>query len=138
MYRRFKVRIDRHGNILSQAYKQFAEVSPSKLRGSFAVKFLGEEALDMGGVTKEFFHVVSEQVLDPQANLFIPQGPNNTFHPSPSSAINGSLLLLSVSLLKTFLKASLIPTQNCIWNIFDFLAGYWAKHSLKSAWSRLH
>lgn len=75
-------------------------------RGSFAVKFLGEEALDMGGVTKEFFHVVSEHMLDPQANLFTPQGPNNTFHPSPSSSINGTstgslffpFLLLSLSL----------------------------------------
>lgn len=46
--------------------------------------------MDLGGVTKEFFHLVSEQMLDPRANLFIPQGPNNTFHPSPSSAINGT------------------------------------------------
>lgn len=58
-------------------------------RGSFAVKFIGEEAIDMGGVTKEFFSLVSEQMLDPQANLFLPQGPNNTFHPSPSSSVNG-------------------------------------------------
>jgi len=48
--------------------------------------------MDLGGVTKEFFHLVSEQMLDPRANLFIPQGPNNTFHPSPSSAINGTPL----------------------------------------------
>jgi hypothetical protein len=58
---------------------------------------LGEEAMDMGGVTKEFFQLVSEQMLDPRANLFIPQGPNNTFHPSPSSAINGMAFSLSRS-----------------------------------------
>jgi len=29
---RFKVRIDRHSNILSQAYKQFSEVAPNKIR----------------------------------------------------------------------------------------------------------
>lgn len=120
---RFKVRIDRHSNILSQAYKQFSEVAPNKIRGSFSVKFLGEEAMDLGGVTKEFFHLVSEQMLDPRANLFIPQGPNNTFHPSPSSAIN-ELHLEYFRFFGRFLGKALIeerlvkaPLTRAIWKL---------------------
>jgi hypothetical protein len=86
---RLKIKLNREGDMLRQAYSQFMEAPVSKLRGFFSVKFDGEEeALDLGGVTREFFQIVSEQILDPRANLFIPQGPNNTFHPSPSSHIN--------------------------------------------------
>eukprot|EP01087_Luapelamoeba_hula_P009308 TRINITY_DN2401_c0_g1_i1.p1 TRINITY_DN2401_c0_g1~~TRINITY_DN2401_c0_g1_i1.p1 ORF type:complete len:293 (-),score=28.62 TRINITY_DN2401_c0_g1_i1:911-1789(-) len=89
---RWKVTIRREDNILEQTCKAFLEASPSKLRGNFKVKFVDEDAYDLGGVTREFFHIVSSQMLDPSNNLFLPNGPNNTFHPSPTSGINDNHL----------------------------------------------
>ncbi|KAL6051720.1 HECTdomain (Ubiquitin-transferase) domain containing protein [Balamuthia mandrillaris] len=120
---RLKIRIDRDQHILGQAFKQFQDVSPAKLRGSFKVKFNGEEAIDYGGVTQEFFQLVSEQMLDPHVNLFLPNGPNNTFHPSPSSSIN-ELHLEYFRFFGRFLGKALIedklvkaPLTRAIWKL---------------------
>lgn len=43
--------------------------------------------LDMGGVTREFYQLLSEQILDPNNALFL-RTPGNTYHPNPASAVN--------------------------------------------------
>eukprot|EP01089_Gocevia_fonbrunei_P001597 TRINITY_DN11483_c0_g1_i1.p1 TRINITY_DN11483_c0_g1~~TRINITY_DN11483_c0_g1_i1.p1 ORF type:complete len:566 (-),score=107.19 TRINITY_DN11483_c0_g1_i1:48-1640(-) len=82
-----KIKVERE-NLLEEAFKHFSSATSQQLRGSLTVNFIGEEATDWGGVSREFFQIVSEQLLDPRRNLFLPQGPNNTFHPSTSSHIN--------------------------------------------------
>jgi WD40 repeat protein len=54
--------------------------------------FQGEQGLDVGGVTREFYQLLSEQILDPRNCLFVKSGFNHTFHPNPHSSINDAHL----------------------------------------------
>eukprot|EP01090_Pellita_catalonica_P001770 TRINITY_DN11509_c0_g1_i1.p1 TRINITY_DN11509_c0_g1~~TRINITY_DN11509_c0_g1_i1.p1 ORF type:complete len:470 (+),score=77.86 TRINITY_DN11509_c0_g1_i1:2-1411(+) len=78
----------RRSHLLEDAFAAFDTASPEDIRGTLKVTFIGEEASDWGGVSREFFQLVSEGLLDPRVNLFLPKGPNNTYHPSPSSYVN--------------------------------------------------
>eukprot|EP00005_Dracoamoeba_jomungandri_P001649 CAMPEP_0174252470 /NCGR_PEP_ID=MMETSP0439-20130205/1927_1 /TAXON_ID=0 /ORGANISM="Stereomyxa ramosa, Strain Chinc5" /LENGTH=539 /DNA_ID=CAMNT_0015333009 /DNA_START=135 /DNA_END=1754 /DNA_ORIENTATION=+ len=80
--------IDRN-NLLENACELFLNTPLNKMRcRKLLVKFKGEDAIDRGGASREFFNLVSNEILNPQHNLFLPVGPNNTFHPSPSSHVN--------------------------------------------------
>eukprot|EP01088_Endostelium_zonatum_P010990 TRINITY_DN2472_c0_g1_i1.p1 TRINITY_DN2472_c0_g1~~TRINITY_DN2472_c0_g1_i1.p1 ORF type:complete len:535 (+),score=89.86 TRINITY_DN2472_c0_g1_i1:162-1766(+) len=74
---------------LDYTYKFFSRCTPEQLRGTMsALKFKDEPALDWGGPKREFFQIVSQQLFDPLNNMFLPTGPNNTFHPSSCSGAN--------------------------------------------------
>lgn len=42
----------------------------------------------MGGITREFYSIMSNEILDPNNALFVRCGVNHTAHPNPSSTIN--------------------------------------------------
>jgi hypothetical protein len=46
------------------------------------IKFNGEEGIDAGGLTKEYFSIVSKELIDPNKNLFYSYDNNNTFQPN--------------------------------------------------------
>ncbi|XP_044756595.1 probable E3 ubiquitin-protein ligase HERC4 isoform X2 [Coccinella septempunctata] len=62
--------IDRR-NIVSDTLRELSAVSPSDLKKPLKVKFLGEEAEDAGGVSKEFFLLVIRRILDPDYGMFV-------------------------------------------------------------------
>jgi hypothetical protein len=49
---------------------------------SMNIKFNGEEGIDSGGLTKEYFSIVSKELIDPNKNLFYSYDNNNTFQPN--------------------------------------------------------
>lgn len=51
------------------------------------VSFAGEQGLDMGGLSKEFYQLLSAQILDRKNALFLLTG-NHSYHPNPASAVN--------------------------------------------------
>ncbi|KAJ1515736.1 hypothetical protein HMI55_003379 [Coelomomyces lativittatus] len=46
------------------------QMKPKELKKPLKVKFVHEEGMDQGGVTKEFFQVVLDQLLDPNFGMF--------------------------------------------------------------------
>lgn len=67
------LRINRD-NIVSDALVQLetiADLNPIDLRKQLRVEFEGEEGIDEGGLQKEFFQLIIEQLFDPQYGLFV-------------------------------------------------------------------
>lgn len=62
--------------------------------GKLSIRFHGEEGVDAGGVTREWFQVLSRQMFNPDYALFIPVASDRTtFHPNRLSSINAEHLL---------------------------------------------
>lgn len=62
--------------------------------GKLSIRFHGEEGVDAGGVTREWFQVLARQMFNPDYALFIPVASDRTtFHPNRLSAINQEHLL---------------------------------------------
>ena len=71
-------------------FKSGDEIKFSKLN----IKFAGEEGIDAGGVSREWFQVLSRQMFDPNYALFVPvNSDRNTYHPNKASGINPEHLL---------------------------------------------
>ncbi|PAA78814.1 hypothetical protein BOX15_Mlig011885g1 [Macrostomum lignano] len=58
------------GDILEDSYRQVMRLRPKDLRRRLLVKFRGEEGLDYGGVAREWFYLLSQQMLNPAYGLF--------------------------------------------------------------------
>lgn len=62
--------------------------------GKLNIRFHGEEGVDAGGVTREWFQVMSRQMFNPDYALFSPVAADRTtFHPNKSSGIQGPHLM---------------------------------------------
>lgn len=74
-----------HDSYRNLAYKRDEEVKYGKLN----VRFHGEEGVDAGGVTREWFQVLTRAMFDPNYALFIPvSSDRTTFHPNKASHVN--------------------------------------------------
>ncbi len=79
-----------HDSFRSLYFKTGDEMKYGKLN----IRFHGEEGVDAGGVTREWFQVLSRQMFDPNYVLFIPvSSDRTTFHPNKLSAINDEHLM---------------------------------------------
>ncbi|CAK9787037.1 hypothetical protein CC85DRAFT_263373 [Cutaneotrichosporon oleaginosum] len=57
--------------------------------GKINVKFINEDGVDAGGVTREWYHVLAQQIFDPDYALFEPcAADNQTYQPNKHSSIN--------------------------------------------------
>ena len=74
-----------HDSFRSLSFKSGDEIKYGKL----SIRFHGEEGVDAGGVTREWFQVLSRQMFNPDYALFIPVASDRTtFHPNKLSKIN--------------------------------------------------
>ncbi|KAG5953789.1 hypothetical protein E4U53_002645 [Claviceps sorghi] len=79
-----------HDSFRSLYFKSGDEMKFGKLN----IKFHGEEGVDAGGVTREWFQVLARQMFDPNYALFTPvSSDRTTFHPNKLSAVNPEHLL---------------------------------------------
>lgn len=66
-------------------FKPVEEVKKSRLE----INFKGEEGVDAGGVTREWYQVLARQMFDPNYALFTPvSSDKSTFHPNRTSWVN--------------------------------------------------
>ncbi|GMK58897.1 hypothetical protein CspeluHIS016_0603390 [Cutaneotrichosporon spelunceum] len=57
--------------------------------GKINVKFINEDGVDAGGVTREWYHVLAQQIFDADYALFEPcAADNQTYQPNKHSSIN--------------------------------------------------
>ncbi|KAI0112033.1 hypothetical protein GGR51DRAFT_53501 [Nemania sp. FL0031] len=79
-----------HDSFKSLYFKSGDEMKFSKLN----IRFHGEEGVDAGGVTREWFQVLTRQMFDANYALFVPvSSDRTTFHPNKLSGINDEHLL---------------------------------------------
>lgn len=56
--------------IFEESYRIISQLQPRDLRKRLLVKFRGEEGLDYGGVAREWFYMLSREILNPVHGLF--------------------------------------------------------------------
>ncbi|KAK2058850.1 HECT-domain-containing protein [Colletotrichum caudatum] len=79
-----------HDSFKHLYYKTGDEMKYGKLN----IRFHNEEGVDAGGVTREWFQVLSRQMFDANYALFIPvSSDRTTFHPNKLSGINDEHLM---------------------------------------------
>ncbi|KAJ4321032.1 E3 ubiquitin-protein ligase tom1 [Neodidymelliopsis sp. IMI 364377] len=62
--------------------------------GKLSIRFHGEEGVDAGGVTREWFQVIARQMFNADYALFVPVASDRTtFHPNRLSSINPEHLM---------------------------------------------
>lgn len=65
------------------------KIQPQDLRRQLSVRFQGEEAIDLGGRTREWFFLLSHQMLNPMYGLLeYAGGTDCTLQMNPNSGIN--------------------------------------------------
>lgn len=85
----------RREQVFHDSFKSLYFQTPDQMKyGKLNIRFHGEEGVDAGGVTREWFQVLSRQMFDPGYALFIPvSSDRTTFHPNQLSSINEEHLM---------------------------------------------
>lgn len=52
--------------------------NPKDLKKQLVVEFVGEQGIDEGGVSKEFFQLIVEEIFNPDYGMFIYQEDTKT------------------------------------------------------------
>ncbi|KAJ9059430.1 E3 ubiquitin-protein ligase pub1 [Entomophthora muscae] len=79
----------RRDHIFEDAFVEVMKHSPSDLKKRLMIKFEGEDGLDYGGLSREFFYLLSHEMFNPVYCLFQYSSHNNyTLQINPYSAIN--------------------------------------------------
>lgn len=76
----------RRAYILEDSYNQLRMRSTQDLKGRLTVHFQGEEGIDAGGLSREWYQLLSRVIFDKGALLFTTVGNDSTFQPNPNSA----------------------------------------------------
>lgn len=75
--------------LLADSVECIMSLGREELRKRWRIEFLGEPAIDVGGVSREWFELVSEQMFDPAFGLFVSSANNQmAMNINPSSAIS--------------------------------------------------
>ncbi|CAL5336974.1 unnamed protein product [Camellia sinensis] len=75
----------RRAYILEDSYNQLRMRLAQDLKGRLNVHFQGEEGIDAGGLTREWYQLLSGVIFDKGALLFTTVGNESTFQPNPNS-----------------------------------------------------
>ncbi|PKI84380.1 HECT-type E3 ubiquitin transferase [Malassezia vespertilionis] len=80
----------RRQHVFYDSFQFFNRKSGSEIKhGKLNVRFHGEEGVDAGGVTREWFQVLSREMFDPNYALFQPcAADRTTYQPNSKSAVN--------------------------------------------------
>lgn len=85
----------RRDQVFLDSFKSLYFKTADELKyGKLNVRFHGEEGVDAGGVTREWFHVLARGMFNPNYALFIPVAADRTtFHPNRLSGVNSEHLM---------------------------------------------
>jgi E3 ubiquitin-protein ligase HUWE1 len=80
----------RRDDVFTDSFKSLYYKTGDEIKfGKLNVKFLNEEGIDAGGVTREWFQALSRQMFNADWALFTPvSSDRTTFHPNKLSSIN--------------------------------------------------
>jgi E3 ubiquitin-protein ligase HUWE1 len=77
----------RRDYVFEDSFHHIVLRKPEELKGKLNIVFQGEEGVDAGGLTREWYLTLSKQMLNPDKALFIHMSNGLTYQPNPSSHI---------------------------------------------------
>ncbi|KAI1666656.1 E3 ubiquitin-protein ligase HUWE1 [Pyrenophora tritici-repentis] len=85
----------RRDQVFLDSFKSLYFKSADEMKyGKLSIRFHGEEGVDAGGVTREWFQSISRQMFNADYALFVPVASDRTtFHPNRLSSINPEHLM---------------------------------------------
>jgi E3 ubiquitin-protein ligase HUWE1 len=85
----------RRDHVFLDSFKSLYFKSADEMKyGKLSIRFHGEEGVDAGGVTREWFQVLARGMFNPNYALFTPVASDKTtFHPSRLSGVNQEHLM---------------------------------------------
>ncbi|KAI0181996.1 hypothetical protein GGR52DRAFT_584430 [Hypoxylon sp. FL1284] len=85
----------RRDQVFHDSFKSLYFKSGDEMKfGKLSIRFHGEEGVDAGGVTREWFQVLARQMFNANYALFVPvSSDRTTFHPNKLSGINDEHLM---------------------------------------------
>ena len=80
----------RRARVFEESFQAVTRVKAKDFKyGKLNVRFVGEEGVDAGGVTREWFRILAREIFNPNYALFAPCGADRlTYQPNPLSGIN--------------------------------------------------
>lgn len=80
----------RRAKVFEDSFQSITRLKDKDLKyGKLNVRFSGEEGVDAGGVTREWFRILAREIFNPNYALFAPCGADRlTYQPNPASGIN--------------------------------------------------
>ena len=78
--------------VFEDSFHQILPRKPEELKGRLTIVFQGEDGVDAGGLTREWYLTVSKQMLNPDKALFIHSSNGLTYQPNPASTIQPDYL----------------------------------------------
>jgi E3 ubiquitin-protein ligase HUWE1 len=82
----------RRNQVFEDSYQQLRDRSASDMRGRLQIQFYGEQGIDAGGLTREWFSILAREIFNPGYALFMAAVDGATFQPNPLSFINSNHL----------------------------------------------
>lgn len=77
-------------NILEQSFLQFNSLKLHELHRFMRIQFVGEQGIDAGGLEREWFQILTRELLDPKTGLFTSTAGDanaGSFHINPLSGL---------------------------------------------------
>jgi hypothetical protein len=78
----------RREQLFMDSYNQLRSKSTQEMFGKLRIQYVGEEGIDAGGLTREWFELLSKELFNPNYALFTPSTNGVSFQPNPLSFIN--------------------------------------------------
>eukprot|EP01012_Entosiphon_sulcatum_P054118 TRINITY_DN7464_c0_g1_i1.p1 TRINITY_DN7464_c0_g1~~TRINITY_DN7464_c0_g1_i1.p1 ORF type:complete len:3554 (-),score=564.91 TRINITY_DN7464_c0_g1_i1:189-10850(-) len=78
----------RRDQIFQDSFFALGHRSPEEMKGRLRVTFKREEGVDAGGLTREWFQVLSKEMFNPNYALFVHSAEGQTYQPNRLSDIN--------------------------------------------------
>lgn len=78
----------RRGQVFGDSFEQLKDISLASWKQKFTIEFHDEEGVDEGGLTKEWFQLISQGIFDPNYALFQQSGKGSTYYPNPNSVVH--------------------------------------------------
>mmetsp|Transcript_3628 Transcript_3628/g.8298 ORF Transcript_3628/g.8298 Transcript_3628/m.8298 type:complete len:4344 (+) Transcript_3628:221-13252(+) len=78
----------RRRHVFEDAYHALRLRNADEMRGRLHITFRNEDGVDAGGLSREFFGILSKEMFNPNYALFTSTEDGSTFQPNPNSSIN--------------------------------------------------
>merc|ERR1711959_46411 len=73
--------------VFEDSFQYMRKKSSEEMRGKLNIQFRGEEGIDAGGVTREWFQLMARRMFNENLALFTSSEGRSTFHPNPNSGV---------------------------------------------------
>ena len=78
----------RREHVFEDSFHQLRSRNIEEMRGKIQVNFQGEEGVDAGGLTREWYMLLSREIFNPNYALFTADASGTTFQPNAHSMVN--------------------------------------------------